>query len=74
MRRYGVRRYRPPGEELVPVALTERVAEALRMAESVLLARGQETARHNAWAAVRENERLAQDREEAERVFLQAVR
>ncbi|MCX5213340.1 hypothetical protein OG689_29435 [Kitasatospora sp. NBC_00240] len=35
---------------------------ALRLAESVLLASGQRQARQNAWAAVCENRRHAEDR------------
>lgn len=39
---------------------------ALRRAESVLLAGGQQTARRNAWDAVCENRRWAQDRAETD--------
>ncbi|MFF2076202.1 hypothetical protein ACFVXG_15770 [Kitasatospora sp. NPDC058162] len=38
------------------------VGAALRFAESVLLAPGQQHARRNAWAAVCENRRYAADR------------
>ncbi|MEV8324992.1 hypothetical protein ACFV84_02970 [Kitasatospora sp. NPDC059811] len=38
------------------------VGVALRLAESVLLAGGQQQARRNAWAAVCENRRYAADR------------
>ncbi|MEZ0066567.1 hypothetical protein ABIA32_002579 [Streptacidiphilus sp. MAP12-20] len=50
------------------------VTTALRMAESLLLGSGQQTARRNAWDAVCENRRHAQDRQETERVLLRAVR
>lgn len=39
-------------------------AGALRRAESVLFAGGQQTARRNAWDSVCENRRLALDRQE----------
>jgi hypothetical protein len=39
-------------------------AGALRRAEAVLLAGGQQTARRNAWDAVCENRRLALDRQD----------
>jgi hypothetical protein len=39
------------------------MGEALRMAESVLLGGGQQTARRNAWDSVCENRRYARDRE-----------
>lgn len=54
--------------------LAQNVASALRMAESVLFAGGQQTARRNAWDAVCENRRHARDRKESERVLLRAVR
>lgn len=41
------------------------VGSALRLAESVLLAGGQQHARRNAWRAVCENRRYAADRERA---------
>jgi hypothetical protein len=47
---------------------------ALRRAESVLLSSGQQTARRNAWDSVCENQRLARDRQESERVLLRATR
>ena len=47
---------------------------ALRMAESVLLRGGQQTARRNAWDAVCENRRHAQDREDVRRVLVHAAR
>jgi len=40
------------------------MGDALRMAESVLLGGGQQTARRNAWDAVCENRRQAEDRED----------
>ncbi|WP_332262341.1 hypothetical protein [Streptacidiphilus rugosus] len=49
------------------------VTTALRMAESLLLGSGQQTARRNAWDAVCENRRHAQDRQETERALLRAV-
>jgi hypothetical protein len=45
------------------------MSDALRRAESVLLGGGQQTARRNAWDAVCENRRLAQDRQEIEVVL-----
>ncbi|WP_441246462.1 hypothetical protein [Kitasatospora sp. McL0602] len=39
------------------------VGDALRLAETVLLAGGQRQARRNAWASVCENRRYAADRE-----------
>jgi hypothetical protein len=50
------------------------VGDALRMAESVLLGGGQQTARRNAWDAVCENRRHAQDREDLHRVLVRAAR
>ncbi|MEZ0093651.1 hypothetical protein [Streptacidiphilus sp. EB129] len=47
---------------------------ALRRAESVLLGGGQQTARRNAWDAVCENRRYAQDREDVEPVRLRPAR
>ena len=55
-------------------SFAKQVGEALRIAESVLLSGGQQTARRNAWAAVCENRRLAQDRRDSERVLLRTVR
>ncbi|MFC5908071.1 hypothetical protein [Streptacidiphilus monticola] len=55
-------------------SFAKQVGEALRIAESVLLSGGQQTARRNAWSAVCENRRLAQDRRESERVLLRTVR
>ncbi|MEU5978834.1 hypothetical protein [Streptomyces sp. NPDC047315] len=48
------------------------VTVALRAVESLLLGRGQRTARRNAWSAVLEDRRRAQDRVEALHV-LEAV-
>ncbi|MEU8709064.1 hypothetical protein [Streptomyces sp. NPDC048565] len=45
------------------------VATALRAVESLLLSSGQRTARRNAWTAVLEDRRRAQDRVEAEHVL-----
>jgi len=50
------------------------VGDALRMAESVLLGGGQQTARRNAWDAVCENRRHAQDREDVHRVLVRSAR
>ena len=50
------------------------VGDALRMAESVLLGSGQQTARRNAWDAVCENRRHAQDREDVQRVLVRSTR
>jgi hypothetical protein len=50
------------------------VGDALRMAEQVLLRGGQQTARRNAWDAVCENRRQAQDREDVQRVLVRSVR
>jgi hypothetical protein len=44
------------------------------MAESVLLSGGQQTARRNAWDAVCENRRHAQDREDLDQVLLRSAR
>jgi hypothetical protein len=44
------------------------------MAESVLLRGGQQTARRNAWDAVCENRRYAQDREDVRRVLVHSAR
>ncbi|MFC1412955.1 hypothetical protein ACEZCY_08575 [Streptacidiphilus sp. N1-12] len=46
---------------------------ALRIAESVLLGSGQQTARRNAWDAVCENRRHAQDREDVHRVTVRSA-
>ncbi|MEV6960433.1 hypothetical protein AB0M97_14790 [Streptomyces sp. NPDC051207] len=46
---------------------------ALRAVESLLLSSGQRTARRNAWTAVLEDRRRAQDRVEAQRVLEQTV-
>ncbi|MET8507261.1 hypothetical protein AB6O49_09065 [Streptomyces sp. SBR177] len=48
------------------------VTGALRAVESVLLSRGQRTARRNAWTSVLEDRRRAKDRVEAQHV-LEAV-
>ncbi|MEV1046683.1 hypothetical protein [Streptomyces sp. NPDC049916] len=48
------------------------VTTALRAVESLLLSSGQRTARRNAWTAVLEDRRRAQDRVEAQHV-LEAV-
>ncbi|MFE3517276.1 hypothetical protein [Streptomyces sp. NPDC059166] len=45
------------------------VATALRAVESLLMSGGQRTARQNAWTAVLEDRRRAQDRVEAEHVL-----
>jgi hypothetical protein len=45
------------------------VGGALRIAEAVLLAGGQQVARRNAWDAVCENRRHAADREESEHLL-----
>ncbi|MFB4425057.1 hypothetical protein ACIRJR_13365 [Streptomyces sp. NPDC102402] len=45
------------------------VATALRAVESLLMSGGQRTARRNAWTAVLEDRRRAQDRVEAEHVL-----
>ncbi|MEV6331660.1 hypothetical protein [Streptomyces sp. NPDC051909] len=45
------------------------VTDALRAVESVLLARGQRTARRNAWTSVLEDRRRAKDRVEAQHVM-----
>jgi hypothetical protein len=50
------------------------VGDALRMAESVLLSGGQQTARRNAWDAVCENRRHAQDREDIQQVLVRSAR
>ncbi|MER5638566.1 hypothetical protein ABT095_16585 [Kitasatospora sp. NPDC002227] len=44
------------------------VGDALRLAETVLLAGGQRQARRNAWASVCENRRYAADREHSAEV------
>jgi hypothetical protein len=41
------------------------VTDALRAVESILLSRGQRTARRNAWTSVMEDRRRAKDRTEA---------
>ncbi|MFJ5259271.1 hypothetical protein ACIQAC_02170 [Streptomyces sp. NPDC088387] len=46
-------------------------ADALRVAESVLMSGGQRTARRNAWTSVLEDRRRAKDRVEAQRVLEQ---
>ncbi|MBH5334491.1 hypothetical protein IHE55_06605 [Streptomyces pactum] len=48
------------------------VTTALRALEGLLLGGGQRTARRNAWSAVLEDRRRAQDRQEAQHV-LEAV-
>ncbi|MET7364299.1 hypothetical protein ABZS61_00465 [Streptomyces sp. NPDC005566] len=48
------------------------VTTALRAVESLLMSSGQRTARRNAWTAVLEDRRRAQDRVEAQHV-LEAV-
>lgn len=48
------------------------VTDALRAVESLLLSRGQRTARRNAWTSVLEDRRRARDRVEAQHV-LEAV-
>ncbi|WP_329116234.1 SCO2195 family GlnR-regulated protein [Streptomyces sp. NBC_01465] len=48
------------------------VTDALRAVESVLLSRGQRTARRNAWTSVLEDRRRAKDRTDAQHV-LEAV-
>jgi hypothetical protein len=53
---------------------TGLIGEALRRAESVLMGGGQQTARQNAWDAVCENRRLAQDREDFAPPRLRATR
>ncbi len=45
------------------------VTGALRAVESLLLRGGQQTARRNAWSAVLEDRRRAQDRRDAEHVL-----
>ncbi|MEV2246922.1 hypothetical protein [Streptomyces sp. NPDC049970] len=45
------------------------VTTALRAVESLLMSSGQRTARRNAWTAVLEDRRRAQDRVEAEHVL-----
>jgi hypothetical protein len=50
-------------------ARRQRVSGALRAVESLLLAGGQRTARHNAWSAVLEDRRRAKDRAEAQSVL-----
>ncbi|MEU0298478.1 hypothetical protein ACFYSH_21710 [Streptomyces sp. NPDC005791] len=45
------------------------VTTALRAVESLLMSGGQRTARRNAWTAVLEDRRRAQDRVEAEHVL-----
>ncbi|HWU06343.1 MAG TPA: hypothetical protein VN520_08150 [Streptomyces sp.] len=45
------------------------VTTALRAVESLLMSSGQRTARRNAWTAVLEDRRRAQDRVEAEYVL-----
>ncbi|MCM2414541.1 MULTISPECIES: hypothetical protein [unclassified Streptomyces] len=60
--------------QAVPVRATAipSVTNALRAVESLLLSSGQRTARRNAWTAVLEDRRRAQDRVESEYV-LEAV-
>ncbi|MEY9963614.1 hypothetical protein ABIA33_001647 [Streptacidiphilus sp. MAP12-16] len=50
------------------------MGDALRMAESVLLGGGQQTARRNAWDAVCENRKQAQDREDVRTVLVRSAR
>ncbi|MFE4216093.1 hypothetical protein [Streptomyces sp. NPDC056844] len=45
------------------------VTTALRAVESLLMSSGQRTARRNAWTAVLEDRRRAQDRVDAEHVL-----
>jgi hypothetical protein len=52
-----------------PTATTPSVTGALRAVEAILLHRGQQTARRNAWAAVLEDRRRAKDRHEAQHVL-----
>ncbi|MFD5451288.1 SCO2195 family GlnR-regulated protein [Streptomyces sp. NPDC003470] len=47
--------------------------DALRAVESLLMSRGQRTARRNAWTSVLEDRRRAKDRIETERVLQQQV-
>ncbi|GGZ50204.1 SCO2195 family GlnR-regulated protein [Streptomyces bluensis] len=47
--------------------------DALRAVESLLMSRGQRTARRNAWTSVLEDRRRAKDRIEAQRVLDEAV-
>lgn len=47
--------------------------DALRAMESVLLSRGQITARRNAWTSVLEDRRRAKERVEAQRILDQAA-
>lgn len=56
--------------QAVPVRATAipSVTDALRAVESLLLSSGQRTARRNAWTAVLEDRRRAQDRVESEYV------
>jgi hypothetical protein len=61
----------PPAAEPRTPALPS-VAGALRVMESLLLSGGQRTARRNAWTAVLEDRRRAEDRVRAQRV-LEAV-
>jgi hypothetical protein len=44
------------------------VTDALRAVESILLSRGQRTARRNAWTSVLEDRRRAKDRTETQHV------
>lgn len=50
------------------------MGEALRMAESVLLGGGQQTARRNAWDAVCENRRYARDRDQVHTSAMRSAR
>lgn len=52
-----------------PTGTAVSVTGALRAVEAVLLRRGQQTARRNAWAAVLEDRRRAKDRHEAQHVL-----
>ncbi|MFF3729033.1 hypothetical protein ACFYXM_01530 [Streptomyces sp. NPDC002476] len=57
--------------QTVPVRATPlpSVTHALRAVESLLLSGGQRTARRNAWTAVLEDRRRAEDRVETEHVL-----
>lgn len=57
--------------QAVPVRATAlpSVTHALRAVESLLLSGGQRTARRNAWTAVLEDRRRAEDRAETEHVL-----
>ncbi|MEU9758570.1 hypothetical protein [Streptomyces sp. NPDC047985] len=61
--------------QAVPVRVTAlpSVTHALRAVESLLLGGGQRTARRNAWTAVLEDRRRAEDRVETEHVLAEHV-